>query len=234
MSAVVERECRGDFVAIGDVVRRAFHDHQSVADLVELIRASPHYVPELALVARAGPDVVGFVMLSHVAVAAGDGARHDVLTLSPLAVAPDHERQGIGSTLVRAGLAAADATGAGLVTLEGSPAYYGRLGLQFAPDFGITIDLPKWAHGRRPRCTPCRHTTRRCAASWSTPQRSLLSTEVIKSVLARAAVRSRWRGSASGLALLLSGPMAGRPRRSVNVPPPPLVPLDVRHVVADQ
>lgn len=145
MNAVVEPESRDDFVAIGDVVRRAFHDHQSVADLVELIRASPHYVPDLALVARSGPDVIGFVMLSHAAVVAADGARHDVLTLSPLAVAPDHERQGIGSTLVRAGLAAGDATGAGLVTLEGSPIYYGRLGFQFAPNFGITIDLPKWA-----------------------------------------------------------------------------------------
>lgn len=73
------------------------------------------------------------------------GARHDVLTLAPLAVAPGYERRGIGSALVRAGLTAADETGAGLVTLEGSPAYYGRLGFRFAPAFGIAIDMPEWA-----------------------------------------------------------------------------------------
>ena len=145
LNLVTEPECLDDVGAIRDVVRRAFHQHPSVADLAELIRASPQYVPELALVARIGRDVVGFVMLSHAEVVEAGGARHDVLTLSPLAVAPDHERQGIGSALVRAGLAAADATGAGLVTLEGSPTYYGRLGFRFAPGFGITIDLPQWA-----------------------------------------------------------------------------------------
>lgn len=145
MNVVIEPESRKDVGAIRDVVRRAFSHHQSVADLVELIRASPQYVAELALVARLGEDVVGFVMLSSAEVVETDGIRHNVLTLSPLAVAPEFERQGNGSALVRAGLAAAGATGAGLVTLEGSPTFYGRLGFRFAPDFGITIDLPEWA-----------------------------------------------------------------------------------------
>jgi len=145
MSFVVEPERLDDVAAISDVVRRAFHHHQSAADLVELIRGSPQCIPELALVARIGPQVVGFVMLSRAEIVDTDSARHDVLTLSPLAVAPNYERRGIGSALVRAGLTAAEAIGTGLVTLEGSPTYYGRLGFRFAPDFGITIELPEWA-----------------------------------------------------------------------------------------
>jgi putative acetyltransferase len=31
------------------------------------------------------------------------------------------------------------------VVLEGSPRYYGRLGFKFAPEHGISIDLPDWA-----------------------------------------------------------------------------------------
>jgi len=156
MSIVIEPESVDDIVAVRNVVRRAFHHHQSVADMVDLIRASPQYVPELALTARISRDVVGFVMLSQAEVAGADGTRHDVLTLSPLAVAPEQERQGIGSALVRAGLAAADATGRGLVTLEGNPAFYGRLGFRFAPDFGITIDLPDWAPSEAAQVQPLR------------------------------------------------------------------------------
>ncbi|MEP7368808.1 MAG: N-acetyltransferase [Dermatophilaceae bacterium] len=145
MNIVIEPECVDDVAAVRNVVRRAFHHQQSVADMVELIRASPQYLPELALAARIGRDIVGFVMLSNAEVVEADGARHEVLTLSPLAVAPDHEGQGVGSALVRAGLSAADASSRGLVTLEGSPTFYGRLGFRFAPDFGISIDLPEWA-----------------------------------------------------------------------------------------
>ncbi len=141
---VIGPEQPGDAAAVRDVVTRAFSRHGVVADLVELIRASPQYAPELALVARLGPTVTGFVMLSHAEVVAADG-RYDVLTLSPLAVAPEFERRGIGSALVRAGLAAADAAGAGLVTLEGNPAFYGRLGFTLAATSGVTIDLPDWA-----------------------------------------------------------------------------------------
>ena len=123
----------------------AFAHHVEVVDLVELIRASAHYVPDFALVARVDGAVVGFVMISGADLVSDDGARHDVLTLSPLAVAPARQGRGIGRALVRAALAAADEAGAGLVLLEGSPKYYGPLGFSPAADAGISMPLPDWA-----------------------------------------------------------------------------------------
>jgi putative acetyltransferase len=123
-------------------VGAAFAHHAEVVDLVELIRASPHYVPEFALVARVEGEVAGFVMISGAPLVSDDGTQHDVLTLSPLAVAPVRQGHGIGAALVRASLAAADDAGAGLVLLEGSPKYYGRLGFTPAADAGITVPLP--------------------------------------------------------------------------------------------
>jgi putative acetyltransferase len=145
----IEPERDGDQDAIRALLRRAFATDPGVAVLVDLIRASPNYLPELSLVARddAG-GVLGHVMLSwcHIVEQGASGqTRHRVLTLSPLAVTPTHERRGIGGALVAAGRRGADALGAPLVVLEGSPAYYPRFGFRDCRPFGITIDLPDWA-----------------------------------------------------------------------------------------
>lgn len=145
MHLEIEPEQPADRAAIRDVVRAAFHTHQSVADLVDLIRDSPEFVPELSLVARHEGAVVGHVMLSRAAVVDERGDRHGVLTLSPLAVAPQVQGRGVGSALVPAGLAGAESLGAPLVVLEGSPRYYPRFGFRDCRTFGITIELPDWA-----------------------------------------------------------------------------------------
>lgn len=147
-TTVIEPERTADHAAIRAVVGAAFADEPGVADLVGLIRASPEYVPELALVARVAGEVAGFVMLSHaelVEESGGSSQRHRVLTLSPLAVAPALQGRGIGSALVRAGLAAAERLGEPLVVLEGSPRYYPRFGFRDCREFGISMPLPDWA-----------------------------------------------------------------------------------------
>jgi putative acetyltransferase len=142
---VVEAERGADLAWVDDVVRRAFAPRSEVADMVAAIRASPRFRPGLALVARVGDRVAGFVMLSGTDLVDDAGRRREVLTLTPLAVAPEYERRGIGSALVRAALAEAERRGEPLVVLEGSPRYYGRLGFKPAPEYGISIDLPDWA-----------------------------------------------------------------------------------------
>lgn len=141
----IQPESAADHDAIRDVVRTAFDTQPEVADLVELIRASPEFVPELSLVARHDGAVVGHVMLSHAELVDDLGERRRILTLSPLAVVPAVQRQGIGSALVPAGLAAADALGEPLVVLEGSPDYYSRFGFRDCRTMGIRIDLPDWS-----------------------------------------------------------------------------------------
>jgi putative acetyltransferase len=141
---VIEPEQAADHQAVRRVVAAAFAHHPEVADLVELIRASPQYEPDLGLVARRGGEVVGHVMISHAELVEGETA-WDVLTLSPLSVRPDVQRQGVGSALVVEALRRADGTGATLVTLEGSPTYYSRFGFRDARLVGLTIDLPDWS-----------------------------------------------------------------------------------------
>lgn len=53
-----------------------------------------------------------------------------LLGLGPLAVAPEHQRQGVGAALVNKGLDACRKRNARLVAVLGDPAYYGRFGFE--------------------------------------------------------------------------------------------------------
>ncbi|MGZ6260684.1 MAG: GNAT family N-acetyltransferase, partial [Candidatus Limnocylindrales bacterium] len=64
------------------------------ADLVERIRASGTFRPELSLVAQIGTRTVGHLLLSPVTLQTANGPV-PVLALAPMAVLPDHQRQGI-------------------------------------------------------------------------------------------------------------------------------------------
>lgn len=144
MAARIRAETPDDALAIADVVRRAFTRQPEVVDLVEDIRRSAHYVPELALVAEQDGVLAGFVMCSSATIVGGD-ARHRVLNLSPLAVVPEFQRRGIGSALVEHVVARAAERDEPLIVLEGSPRFYGRLGFEPALRYGIELELPDWA-----------------------------------------------------------------------------------------
>ena len=110
------------------------------APLVDALRASPAWIPELSLVTvDPGGDVVGHVVCSR-----GSVAGAPALGLGPLSVRPDRQRSGVGSALMHAVLGAADSLGEPLVALLGSTEYYPRFGFRLASEYGITPQEPQW------------------------------------------------------------------------------------------
>jgi putative acetyltransferase len=139
---VIRPEREADHAAIADVVRGAFVDHpDEVATFVERIRASEHFVPELALVAEDDTGVIAHVMLSFVDVVGGSRPR--ILNLTPMSVRPDRQRRGVGSTLIRAALERAERAGEPAVLVEGIAAYYPRFGFERASALGFVAAHPK-------------------------------------------------------------------------------------------
>ncbi|MGI9610831.1 MAG: GNAT family N-acetyltransferase [Acidimicrobiia bacterium] len=139
----IRRERPEDMAAIHAVVAAAF-EPEPVAEMVEAIRKSKHYTPEMALVAEVEGAIVGHVMISGATLHSGD-TEHPIVMLSPLAVSEPQRRQGIGAALVRAVCSIADERGEPLIIVEGDPAYYGRFGFEHSLLHGIEIDLPDWA-----------------------------------------------------------------------------------------
>jgi putative acetyltransferase len=90
------------------------------ADLVDALVRSGHAAT--SLVALVDGTAVGHVLLSRLVNPAS------ALCLAPLAVLPDHQRRGIGSSLVYAAIADARAQGAAAILVLGDPAYYTLLG----------------------------------------------------------------------------------------------------------
>lgn len=122
-----------DPAAIWTVNERAF-GRPVEAELVEVIRVSDRFVPELSLVAEVDGQVVGHVLLSYVDLEPG---LHRVLQVGPLAVLPSHQRRGIGSALMEEAIRRTDARGEPLLLLEGNPRYYERFGFARSDESGI-------------------------------------------------------------------------------------------------
>ena len=123
---MIRKERPSDRDAVRALNTRAF-GRAAEADLVDALRQAGRAV--IALVAEQESEVGGHILFSAVALDARPD-RHG-LGLAPMAVDPEHQRRGIGTRLVEAGLGEARAGGFDFVVVLGHPAYYPRFG--FAP-----------------------------------------------------------------------------------------------------
>lgn len=134
---IVRPERPEDREAIDAVVEAAFGGPLE-ARIVEAVRETDAFVPDLSIVAEDGGRVVGHVLVSYFEV---EGSRR-VLQLGPIGVAPERQGEGIGSELMRAAIRKADELLEPLILLEGNPAYYGRFGFRPASRLGLRPPRP--------------------------------------------------------------------------------------------
>ena len=129
---MIRPEGPDDVAAIDAVVAAAFGQRDE-ADLVLALRADPAWLPSLSLVAVIDGQLIGHVAFTRCLV-----GTQPALALAPLAVAPEHQREGVGGELVMSGLLAARSTGERLVVVLGDPSYYGRFGFEAARQRDVT------------------------------------------------------------------------------------------------
>lgn len=137
---IVRRERPGDVAAARQLHVDAFPTEVE-AGLLDELRRDEGWLPDLSLVADDGDAVVGHVVCTRGTIGAD---RRPALGLGPIAVRPDRQGDGIGSTLVHAVVAVAEARGEVLVALLGDPGFYGRLGFVPAADVGVEAPDSGW------------------------------------------------------------------------------------------
>jgi putative acetyltransferase len=144
---LIRRDDPTDHAAVRTVVADAFEDQAPPGGppveiaLVDALRASSEWIPQLSLVAESDErTVVGYVICTRGWV---DG--RPALGLGPLAVAPAAQRRGTGSALMHAVLGAADALEEPLVALLGHTEYYPRFGFRPAAQLGVVPPVAAWA-----------------------------------------------------------------------------------------
>jgi putative acetyltransferase len=130
---IIRPETEADRADIRRIIDEAFGDTVT-GDIVDGIRASDRFVPDLSLIALSEGQFLGHVILSYVDIEPGG---HRVLQVGPVAVIPSHQRQGIGSALMHEAVRRADARGEPLLLIEGNPRYYERFGFTRADAVGI-------------------------------------------------------------------------------------------------
>jgi len=129
----IRDEQAGDVTAIRDVNRQAFGQDEE-GRIVDALRDNG--AASLSLVAvDSGGAVVGHIMLSPLTV--GDLVG---VGLGPMAVVPSHQRLGVGSQLVTAGIERVRAAGCPFVVVIGHPAFYPRFGFQPAAAYGLSCE----------------------------------------------------------------------------------------------
>lgn len=133
----IRLESPADIARIHEVEAAAF-GQPAEARLVDVLREDAR--PVLSLVAEQGGVVVGHVFFSPVSLE-GAGAP-SVAGLGPIGVDPAQQGRGIGSALVREGLARCPALGWQAVFLVGNPAYYSRFGFVLAAPLGFHYPNP--------------------------------------------------------------------------------------------
>ena len=166
---IIRPETHKDYKQIISLILRSFSEGTDYSDgtdivaLVEEIRDSKYYIPELSFVAEIDGRIVGYFMFSRFPLSSTPNGTHiddeqesNIVMLAPVAVHADYFHQGIGSAMITQGIEKVRNAGYQGITVEGDYHFYNRVGFKTSSEFNIkpTSGIPM----NEPRCMMCQET----------------------------------------------------------------------------
>ncbi len=142
MNITIRRETEADHSDVFELIKKAFegeeYSDQTEHLLVERLRESDAFIPELSLVAERGGKTVGHILFTRILIKS-EQQEWESLALAPVTVLPEYQGKGIGGKLIKAGHEAARQAGFTSAFLVGHAGYYPRFGYRPCAEFDITL-----------------------------------------------------------------------------------------------
>lgn len=137
----IRLERKEEQYVVENLIREAFwnvyqpgcHEHY----LMHVLRDDKDFVSELNYVMELEDEIIGQAMYMKAQINRDEGDALPVLTLGPICIAPEYEKQGYGKQLLDYTLEKAKSLGYGAVFLEGNIDFYGKSGFTYAAPYGI-------------------------------------------------------------------------------------------------
>ena len=161
----IRPETHGDYKEIVSLVLRSFREGTDYSDgtdivaLIEEIRDSEYYIPELSFVAELDGKIVGHFLFSRFPLSKTPEGGHggaedtDVVMLAPVSVHADHLRRGIGSAMLKLGMEKVKTMGFRGIIVEGNYRFYNTVGFRTSSEYSI---YPVSGYPMtEPRCQMC-------------------------------------------------------------------------------
>jgi predicted N-acetyltransferase YhbS len=145
---IIRQENHHDYKAVFNVIEEAFKtepfsDHKEQF-LVERLRKSDAFIPELSLVVEIDNAIVGHILVTKLKIKSETNIFNS-LALAPVSVLPEFQGRGIGAKLILEAHKKAKELGHTSIILLGHEHYYPRFGYKQAHTFGIKLpfEVPK-------------------------------------------------------------------------------------------
>lgn len=147
MEVKLRQENENDYKSVFQLIEKAFEkeeysDHKEQF-LVERLRKSEAFIPELSIVAEVEKKIVGHILFTKLEIK-NESQSFQSLALAPVSVLPEFQGKGIGSKLILYGHELAKELGYKSVILLGHQDYYPRFGYELCEKYNIKMpfDVP--------------------------------------------------------------------------------------------